>query len=177
MADMRNPQEQMYRCTAKECTKTFTSIDDWRSHVGEYSFENGHICLYDDCGELILSRSNEWLAHRSHLYMKHNVKHWETDELAKSFIDNNFHSVEEGRIWCHTCRSMLGLNNRAEALHHFERHVRDGSQVEIPGQTKYANTNRVRKVEAGTAERPADEGESGVIDLSRRGTVAWIDPA
>lgn len=175
MTDMRKPQEQTYMCTAKECTKTFTSIDDWRIHVGGYSFEKGHICLYNDCAELILTRPNESLAHRSHLYMKHNVQHCETEELAKSFIDKNLYSVDEGRIWCPTCRSMLGLNNREEALHHFESHVRDGSQLEIPGQTKYPDTNRMTKAEAG-ASASSNEDEGNVIDLSQRGTVAWIDP-
>ncbi|KAI2867530.1 hypothetical protein CBS63078_11180 [Aspergillus niger] len=171
MTDMKHPHEQKYMCTAKECTKKFTSIDDWRIHVGGYSFETGHICLYDGCGELISTRSNESLAHRSHLYIKHRVEHCNLEELAKAFIATNFHSVEEGRIWCNTCRRILELNNRAEALHHFEQHIQHGFELKILGQTKYP------VVEVGTSARSTTECEDDVIDLTRRGTMVWIAPA
>ncbi|KAL5366505.1 hypothetical protein BJX96DRAFT_182645 [Aspergillus floccosus] len=171
MTEIRNPLEQKYMCTAEECAKEFTSIDDWRTHVEDYSFEKGHICLYDDCGELISTRSNESLAHRSHLYIKHRVEPRYTEELAKSFIAKNFYSVGEGRIWCSQCRELLRLNNRAEVLDHFQRHIRGGSKIKIPGQTKYPAITRARKEEVGTPARSADEGADCVIDLSRRGTM------
>ncbi|BCR99978.1 uncharacterized protein AKAW2_50320S [Aspergillus luchuensis] len=172
-----NPQEQTFMCTAKECTKIFTSIDDWRMHVGEYSFEKGHICLYDDCGELIPTAPDELRAHQCHLYLDHKVNYNDTEELAESFIEKNFYSVEEGRIWCSACRRMLELDNREEALQHFERHVSDRSQIEIPGQTKYPKTDQMRKEMPGASARLANEGEGNVVDLSQRGTFAWIDSA
>ncbi|KAL4893414.1 hypothetical protein BDV59DRAFT_207857 [Aspergillus ambiguus] len=176
MTDIEHPLEHKYMCTAEECTKQFTSIDDWRIHVEAYSFEPGHICLYDGCGEFVPTSSNESLAHRSHLYLRHNVEPYRTEGLRKAFIDKNFCSVAEGRMWCSLCLELLELDNRAKVVDHFQQHVRDGFQFKIPGQTKYPDTNRASKAKVGTSKRSANEGEDDVIDLSRRGTVAWIGP-
>ncbi|KAI3050160.1 hypothetical protein CBS147353_11646 [Aspergillus niger] len=169
--------EQKYMCTAKECMKEFTSIDDWRIHVEEYSFHAGRICLYDNCGEFLSASSNESLAHRSHLYLKHHVEPCRTEELRKAFIDKNFCSAAEGRMWCSLCRELLELDNRAEVLDHFQGHIWDGSQFKIPGQTKYPDTKRARKEVVERSAESANEGDYYVIDLARRGTIVWIPPA
>ncbi|KAI3045689.1 hypothetical protein CBS147353_11797 [Aspergillus niger] len=149
--------EQKYMCTAKECTKEFTCIDDWRIHVEDYFFDAGRICLYDSCGEFFPASSNESLAHRSQLYLKHHVEPCRTEELRKAFIDKNLCSVAEGRMWCSLCREMLELDNRAGVLDHFQGHIWDGSQFKIPGQTKYSDTNRARQAEVEPSARSANE--------------------
>ncbi|RDH26612.1 hypothetical protein BDQ94DRAFT_164326 [Aspergillus welwitschiae] len=164
--------EQKYLCTAKECTKKFASIGDWRIHVEDYSFDAGRICLYDSCGLFIPASSNESLAHGSHLYLKHHVEPCRTEELRKAFIDKNFCSAPEGRMWCSLCRKLLELDNRAEVLDHFQGHIRDGSQFKIPGQTKYPDTNRARQAEVEPSARSANEGKDDVVDLTGRGILA-----
>ncbi|GKZ96831.1 hypothetical protein AnigIFM59636_011349 [Aspergillus niger] len=177
MAAMSYMPEQKYLCTAKECTKEFASIGDWRIHVEEYFFDAGSICLYDSCGEFIPANSNESLAHRSHLYLKHHVEPCRTEELRKAFIDKNFCSAAEGRMWCSLCRELLELDNRAEVLDHFQGHIRDESQFKIPGQTRYPDTNRARQAEVEPSARSANEGKDDVVDLTGRGILVWIPPA
>ncbi|PYH97846.1 hypothetical protein BO71DRAFT_102811 [Aspergillus ellipticus CBS 707.79] len=85
--------------------------------------------------------SNESLAHRSHLYLKHHVEPCHTEARGKEFIGKNFCSVAEGNMWCSLCRKLLKLGNRAEVLDHFQHHTREGSPIKIPGQTKYPDIN------------------------------------
>lgn len=177
MTEITPPLEQKYVCTANECTKEFTSIHDWRKHVEGYSFEKGLICLHNGCGELIRPSSNKSRDYANHLYLKHNFEHSKAEEEAESLIGECDYSVEDGRIWCPACVSLWKLGNCEKALDHVERHVLDGLQIKILGQTRYPRTVQVREAEAGTSERAANEGDGDVIDLSRRGTVAWIGPA
>lgn len=98
-------------------------------------------------------------------------------ELRKAFIDKNFCSAAEGRMWCALCRKLLELDNRAGVLDHFQGHIRDGSQFKIPGQTKYPDTNRPRQAEVEPSARSPNEGNDDVVDLTRRGILVWIPPA
>lgn len=180
MAEISYTLEQKFICTAKECEREFTSIDDWRIHVENYSFDAGHICLYDSCGEFISANSNKPLtlqSHRSHLYLKHHVEQCRTEELRKAFIDQNLCCVAEGRMWCSRRHGLLELGDRAVVYDHFQEHNRNGSQFKVPGQTKYSDTNRARKEVVERSAESANEGDYYVIDLARRGTIVWIPPA
>ncbi|GES60300.1 hypothetical protein AKAW_10481 [Aspergillus terreus] len=137
MTEITYPLEQRYACTAKEYAKDFTSIDDWRKHVEGYSFEKGLICLHNDCGELIRPSSNKSRDYANHLYLKHNVEYSEAEKEAESSIGECDYSVEDGMVWCPACRRMWKLGNCEKAVDHIERHVCDGLQIKIPGQTKY----------------------------------------
>lgn len=98
------------------------------------------------------------LAHRSHLYFKHHVEPCHTKEMKKASIDDKFCSVGQGKTWC-SVSPIAKIGHCVEDLDHFERHIRHGSAIVIPGQTKYPVTNQARDAWAETLARSANESE------------------
>ncbi|KAF9885147.1 hypothetical protein FE257_000673 [Aspergillus nanangensis] len=178
MSETNRSPGQRFRCTSRECSQESESINDWRLHVNEYSFVKGHVCVYKRCGEFIPSCANESRAHQYHLYLNHDIKPPRTDDAANIYINKNYSSVGEGMTWCYVCEKLLELHTSVDVLNHFELHIRLGSTLEIPGQTKYPHLFRqvsgervVRSTGSGT------ETKDGGIDLSSRGVTVWMSPA
>ncbi|KAB8213560.1 hypothetical protein BDV33DRAFT_184524 [Aspergillus novoparasiticus] len=172
MPEMELSPARPYRCTAKLCEGEFETINEWRHHVNGYCFQEGHICLYNNCTEFIPASSNESLTHRSHLYLRHNIEPASTEKMKDEYIKKNYCSVERGQIWCSECREVLKLDNRGHAFEHIEGHVLCGITIKVPGQTTL-----LPEISGTMDERAPRLVEDDGLDLSQRGVIVWVSPA
>ncbi|KAI2886531.1 hypothetical protein CBS63078_10936 [Aspergillus niger] len=169
---------QKFKCTARECSKIFESINDWRLHVNDYSFVKGYVCLYEDCGEFIPSCANEWRTPHYHFYLRHHIEPPRIQEVTKLYISRSYSSIGEGRTWCSACWEPLELRTSADVLDHFELHIGHGIALEIPGQTKYPHLfGQASGEQITTIARPENEGKDDDIDLISRGVTVEMPPS